>query len=253
MVVQPVLSLIFPAFNEARSISTTLLEAVQYLEKHKLTYEIIVSADGNDGTRDIVAEMSKSNPLIRGIGSSERRGKGRGIRNAVTLATGKWIGFSDADNKTPITEFDKFIPFLEKGKEVVIGSRGGRQARIERPQPWYRRIGARGFAVFMHVFTGLWKISDTQCGFKFFQADVAHDLFSRQQIDGYMFDVEILYLAKKAGYCVAQVPIRWRDDGDSRLQLLRGNIQNVVDVLSISFRKYAPPSPRASRYKRITS
>jgi dolichyl-phosphate beta-glucosyltransferase len=239
MVDQPVLSLIFPAFNEAAAISATLLEAVQYLQDRKIGYEIIVSSDGNDGTREIVSQMAKTNPGILSIGSPQRGGKGKGIRKAVALAKGKWIGFSDADNKTPITEFEKFIPFLEKGTEVVIGTRGSRRSRVERPQPWYRRVGGRGFAVFMHIFTGLWEITDTQCGFKFFQADVAHDLFNRQQIDGYMFDVEILYLAKKAGYRITQVPIRWRDDGDSRLQLLSGNIRNVLDIFSIRLRKYA--------------
>jgi len=248
---QPKLSLIFPAFNEARSIANTIQEAVEYLEKRQITYEIIVSADGKDGTREIVAEWSKTNPRIRGIGSPERCGKGKGIRNAVALATGQWIGFSDADNKTPITEFDKFLPLLEQGTEVGIGSRGSRESSIERPQPWYRRFGSMGFGLFMHVSTGLWGITDTQCGFKFFQADIAHDLFSRQQIDGYMFDVEILYLAKKAGYRLVQVPIRWRDDGDSRLELLSGNIRNVRDVISIRFRNYSTPGVRASQEKML--
>jgi dolichyl-phosphate beta-glucosyltransferase len=243
------LSLIFPAYNEARSITNTLKEAVEYLENHHITYEIIVSADGTDGTREIVAELSKTNPRIKEIGSVERAGKGKGIRNAVSISTGKWIGFSDADNKTPITEMDKIIPFLEQGIEMVIGSRGGRQSLIERPQPWYRRVGAKGFAVFMHSVTGLWEIVDTQCGFKFFQAEIAKDLFSRQRIDGYMYDVEIIYLAKKAGYRMAQVPIRWRDDGDSRLQLLSGNIRNVRDVISIRFRNYSPPAVKAPQEK----
>lgn len=240
------LSLIFPAYNEARSISNTLKEAVEYLEDRHITYEIIVSADGMDGTREMVAELSKTNPRIIGIGSAERRGKGKGIRDAVLMAAGKWVGFSDADNKTPITEMDKFIPLLEQGLEMVIGSRGGRESKIERLQPLYRRIGAKGFALFMHTITGLWEIVDTQCGFKFFQAEIARDLFSRQKIDGYMYDVEIIYLAKKAGYRIAQVPIRWRDDGDSRLQLVSGNIRNVRDVISIPFRHYSPSSIKVS-------
>jgi dolichyl-phosphate beta-glucosyltransferase len=246
---QPKLSLIFPAYNEARSITNSIKEAVEYLEDRHITYEIIVSADGTDGTREIVAELSKTNPRIKVIGTAKRGGKGKGIRNAVTLATGKWIGFSDADNKTPITEFDKFIPFLEQGTDLVIGSRGGRQSQIERPQPLYRRVGAKGFALFMHITSGLWGIADTQCGFKFFQANIAHDLFSRQKIDGYMFDVEILFLAKKAEYRLVHVPIRWRDDGDSRLQLISGNIRNVRDVISIRFRNYSPPAVRVSQEK----
>jgi dolichyl-phosphate beta-glucosyltransferase len=85
----------------------------------------------------------------------------------------------------------------------------------------------------MHAVVGLHDISDTQCGFKFFQRQVALDLFRRQRIDGYMYDVEILYLAEQAGYRIVQVPIRWRDDGDSRLQLFRGNLRNAVDILRL--------------------
>ncbi len=245
LIKQPQLTLIFPAYNEAGSIANTLKEAVEYLNKRKISYEIIVSADGTDGTREIVTDIARANPRIMGIGSVERAGKGRGIRNAVAIARGKWIGFSDADNKTPISELDKFIPFLEQGMEMAIGSRGGRLAHIERRQPWYRRVGAKGFAFFMHVVTGLWEIVDTQCGFKFFQAEIARDLFSRQRIDGYMYDVEIIFLAKKAGYRIAQVPIRWRDDGDSRLQLVSGNIRNVGDVISLPFRRYSPAVVKA--------
>jgi dolichyl-phosphate beta-glucosyltransferase len=239
MIETPLLTLIFPAYNEARTINNTLHETIQYLDQKQIIYEIIVSADGNDGTREIVTELCKSNPRIRVIGSSERGGKGKGIRSAVAIAQGKWIGFADADNKTPIAEFDKFIPYLKEGIEVAIGSRGYRQSFVERPQPWYRRIGSKGFGVFMHLSVGLWDIADTQCGFKFFQSEIAHDLFCRQQIDGYMYDVEILFLAKQSSYRIQQIPIRWRDDGDSRLELFRGNIRNILDVLSIRFRRYS--------------
>jgi dolichyl-phosphate beta-glucosyltransferase len=230
------ISLIFPAYNEVKRIASTIKEAEEYFKARNLSaYEIIVSADGTDGTRELVGEMGAADARIQAIGSPQRLGKGRGIREAVKIASGKYIGFSDADNKTPITELDKVYPFLQQGIEVVIGSRGSRNSEIERPQPFYRQLGSRGFAVFMHVVTGLWKISDTQCGFKFFQGQIAHDLFDRQLINGYMYDVEILYLAKQSGYRIQQVPIRWRDDGDSRLQLVSGNIQNVQDIFRIRF------------------
>ena len=245
--IKPLLSLIFPAYNESKTIEGTIQEAVHYLEQYQIPYEIIVSADGNDGTREIVAEMGKANPCIRVIGSPERGGKGKGIRNAVAIAQGKWIGFSDADNKTPITEFDKFLPYLYQGVEVIIGSRGAPQSRVERKQPLFRQVGSRGFALFFHLVLGLWEIVDSQCGFKFFQAVAARDLFARQQIDGYMYDGEILYLAKQAGYRIQQIPIRWRDDGDSRLDLVRGNIQNVKDILSIRFRRYSSSKTATDR------
>jgi dolichyl-phosphate beta-glucosyltransferase len=230
------ITLIIPAYNEAGVIENTVLEACSYFESKNMDYEIIVSADGNDGTREIVSGVRRKNPRIFVIGGVERRGKGYGIRQAIKVAVGDIIGYTDADNKTPINEFDKFTPLLlADGYDVIIGSRGERESRIERYQPWYRQIGSKGFGVFMHLAAGLWDISDTQCGFKFFQAGVARDLFSRQLIDGYMFDVEILFLARKLGYTIQQVPIRWRDDGDSRLDLISGNIRNFKDVLKIRY------------------
>ena len=231
---QPYVSLIFPAYNEARRIAGTIGEAKQYFEARGFTYEIIISADGNDGTREIVAEMAKSDPGLKVIGSVERLGKGYGIRQAIPLASGQIVGFADADNKTPIDEFDKVKPLLEQN-DIVIGSRGLKESQIERPQPLHRQLGSRGFGIFMHLVVGLNDIIDTQCGFKFFRRPVAVDLFERQQIDGYMYDVEILYLARKTGYSIAQVPVRWRDDGDSRLQLVSGNIRNAMDIFRIRF------------------
>ena len=133
----------------------------------------------------------------------------------------------------PIEEFDKIRPWLSQGYDVVIGSRAMRDSRIERRQPLYRQLGGKGFGVFMHAVVGLQGITDTQCGFKFFSRAAAREIFSRQHIDGYMFDVEILVLARRLGYRIQQVPIRWRDDGDSRLALLGGNLRNVIDIIRI--------------------
>ncbi len=233
------LSLIIPAYNEVQSIRSTLGGAIEYLDSRRLAFEIIVCADGNDGTREAACELACSSgreDQIKVLGSVERRGKGRGIREGVRDAGGDVIGFADADNKTPITEFDKILPFLEAGHEVVIGSRGLRESRIERSQPLYRRLGSKGFGFLMHACVGLNDIADTQCGFKFFQATVAKELFLRQEIDGYMFDVEVLFLARRQGHRITQVPVRWRDDGDSRLQLVSGNLRNLRDLLSIRWR-----------------
>ena len=228
----PEISLVLPAYNEARVIPVTIAEAVRYFDSRQLRYEIIVAADGADGTREIVREMARSNPALRVTGADARRGKGIGIREAVAIATGKIIGYADADNKVPIEEYDKFRPVLATGVEAVIGSRN-KGATIEQKQPLYRRIGSRGFHYFMQTFVGLPGINDTQCGFKFFQHDVAKQLFQRQKIDGYMFDVEILAIARRLGYRIEQVPIRWRDDADSRLELVAGNLRNVRDIFRI--------------------
>jgi len=237
----PDLSLILPAYNEQARIAGTIREVHAYGLSRRLTIEIIVAADGTDGTREAAGSLCGEIPHLTVLGSPERRGKGHGIRQAVRKATGKFIGFADADNKTPITEFDNFLPLLQEGCHAVIGSRGLSESRIERPQRWYRRWGSRGFRVLLSTLIGLPNIRDTQCGFKFFQAHVARDLFARQRIDGYMFDVEILMLAARAGYGIKSVPVRWRDDADSRLELFRGNVRNLVDVLKIRFGSYPQP------------
>lgn len=228
----PDISLILPAYNEARVIPTTIGEAVDYFGARGLSYEIIVAADGSDGTREIVRKMAEANPLLSAIGSDRRRGKGLGIREAVELAKGAIIGYADADNKVPIDEFDKFRPVLAGGVEVVIGTRR-KGATIEKKQPLYRRVGSEGFHWFMQTVVGLPGIQDTQCGFKFFQHAAAKEVFRRQQIDAYMFDVEILAIARRLKFRIEQVPIRWRDDADSRLNLVSGNLRNVRDIFRI--------------------
>jgi len=250
------ITLVLPAYNEVKRIGATIQEARAYFEKRQYDYEIIVAADGDDGTRELVGEIGRSDRRIKIMGTPLRRGKGIGIRQAVMEAQGTIIGFADADNKTPIDELDKFMPRLSEGWDVVIGSRADPRSAIEQAQPLYRRCGSKAFEIIMHAVVGLNDIRDTQCGFKFFQRDAALDLFRRQRIDGYMFDVEILYLSREANYRIAQIPVRWKDDADSRLQLFRGNLRNAIDLLSIPFlhRKTGPAmeltkdAPRPPKY-----
>jgi dolichyl-phosphate beta-glucosyltransferase len=146
----------------------------------------------------------------------------------------------------PITEFDKLEDWLRSGCEVVIGSRGLPASIIVRNQRRVRQVGSRAFAFVMHTLIGLHDIVDTQCGFKFFRREAAIDLFARQKVDGYMFDVEILLMAKQAGYRVKEVPIRWRDDHDSRLNLFAGNFRNGLELLSIWWRLGRASSARGA-------
>jgi dolichyl-phosphate beta-glucosyltransferase len=245
------ISIVVPAYNEARSILATLGEMIAYLDAGPYAFEIIVSADGNDGTRELVRELAARDSRVKVIGNDVRCGKGYGVREGVRLAQGDVIGFVDADNKTPISEFDKFESRFADGADVVIGSRGLRESRVERYQPLYRRLGSRVFALGMHAVVGLDDIVDTQCGFKFFRRQAARDIFDQQRIDGYMFDVEILHLATQAGYRIAQVPVRWRDDGDSRLELVRGNARNFIDLLRIRFGRAARSRVAASAKDKV--
>ena len=226
-------SLVLPAFNEAATIAGTIRETGCYFAARGLRYEVIVAADGDDGTRELASEIAAKGEPVRVIGYRERRGKGRGVREAMALARGDIAGYMDADNKVPIEEFDKIHPWFSQGYDVAIGSRAMKDSQIERRQPLYRQLGGKAFGMVMHAAVGLSGITDTQCGFKFFTRAAAAAIFGRQQIDGYMFDVEILVLARRLGYRIQQVPIRWRDDGDSRLEVVRGNLRNAVDILRI--------------------
>jgi dolichyl-phosphate beta-glucosyltransferase len=231
----PFLSVIVPAYNESATIVRTLSAMKAFLDRQPYEYEVIVSADGTDGTREAASAFVAGDPRFRVIGSPERGGKGRGIRNGVEIARGEIIGFIDADYKTPVEEIDKLLPALREGFDLAIGSRAVAESQIDRRQPLYRRLGSRVFAGVMRALVGLHGIGDTQCGFKFFQGAVARDLFARQRIDGYMFDVEILVLARKTGYRIKEVGVRWADDGDSRYDPVGGTWRNAKELLRIRF------------------
>lgn len=240
----PELSIVIPAYNEAKTIVGTLIAVRDYLQQKGEAFEIIVSADGNDGTRERAREFAGTDERFIVIGSAKRGGKGRGVREGVHLARGQVIGFVDADYKTPIEEIERIVPALVQGYDIIIGSRRAGESKIVRKQKLYRRIGSKVFASCMRAVTGLRGIADTQCGFKFFTRKAARDIFSRQTIDGYMFDVEVLRLAQTLGYRVKEVGVRWQDDGDSRLDLVAGNWRNAQDILKIGLGRFKVPAPR---------
>ena len=236
------LSVVLPAYNEAQSIRSTLAAMREFLDRQPYSYEIIVAADGDDDTPAIVNEIARDWPVLKLTAEPGRHGKGHGLRRGMRLTTGQIVGFIDADYKTPIDENAGFLPWFERGYDLVVGSRGLADSKIEVYQPLYRQIGSRLFGIGMHAVIGLRHIRDTQCGFKFFTRAAADAIFPRARIDGYMCDVEILYLAEQLGFSAKEVGIRWRDDGDSRLALISGNLQNFVDILRIRFAPLVRPS-----------
>lgn len=231
------LSVVLPAYNEAQSIRSTIAAMREFLDRQSFTYEIIVAADGDDETPQIVREIAGSWDGLKLTAELGRHGKGHGLRRGMRLATGQIVGFLDADYKTPVDEITKLLPWIDAGYDLVAGSRNVAESRVEVYQPLHRRIGSRLFALGMHALVGLHHIRDTQCGFKFFTRDCADEIFRRARIDGYMCDVEILVLAERLGFSVREVGIVWRDDGDSRLELVRGNVRNVLDLVRIRLRR----------------
>jgi dolichyl-phosphate beta-glucosyltransferase len=249
------LTIVMPAYNEGKRIGLALEKTLVYLGRQSFNSQIIVVDDGSrDNTIQVVEDFCARTPaILKGacnlclLRNETNRGKGYSIRRGVAEATGRFIGFADADYKTPIEEFDKIIPWLQQGWDVVIGSRGLDESRIEVAQPVHRRLGSKAFALVMHWLIGLPDIRDTQCGFKFFKREAALDVFARQQVNGYMFDVESLAIADGLGYRIRQVPIRWHNDADSRYKVVSGTLRNLGELVRIRWRLWRNPPKRERR------
>jgi dolichyl-phosphate beta-glucosyltransferase len=237
-VTRPYLSIVVPTYNEARAIGGALDAMRHYLDRQTYAYEVIVASDGDDSTPDIVLERARDWPQLRLSAERRRCGKGHGLRRGFAMANGEIVGFLDGDYKTPIEEMEKLLPWLSQGIDLVVGSRALADSRIEVQAPWFRRVGSHVFAVGLRALIGLPHVHDTQCGFKFFTAQAAHDIFGNARVDGYMVDIEILWLAQRLGLKVKEVGVVWTDDADSRLDLVRGNIRNCIELLQIRFTNY---------------
>lgn len=228
------LTLIIPGYNEEARISLTLERSAAYLAAQPWQWEILVVDDGSaDQMSARVEEFARQWPQVRSLRHSPNRGKGYAIRQGVMAAQGRYIGFTDADYKTDIAALAPAMALLEAGADGVIGDRTLSQSRIAVPRRRYRQLGTEVFRGVLLRLIGLAGFADTQCGFKFFRAEVMRDLFSRQKVDGYMFDVEILLLAVQAGHRIERLAVDWRDDPDSRFKPLSGTWRNLRELARI--------------------
>ena len=218
------ISIIIPAFNEQGRLPDTLRRVEQYLQETAWDFhETLVVDDGStDGTVDAAMRFAHANPNIRVLRNPGNRGKGYSVRHGMLEAKGEWRLFSDADLSTPIEELEKLWCAVAEGNdEIAIGSRALDRSLIGVHQPGLRESMGRVFNVVMRAVTGL-PISDTQCGFKLFRADVAQEIFSRQRLERFGFDAEILYIAFKRGYTIAEIPVRWNHVEGSKVSMLTG-------------------------------
>ena len=230
---EPSLSIVIPAYNEEAVIKNTLDRAGKYLEGRYPPYEIIVVCDGcKDNTARLAEEAGKANHRIRVLDRKTNMGKGFSVRQGCLEAKGKYIIFTDADLSTPIDEIEKLLKWLEEGYDIAIGSRGLSESDIQIRQPWYRETMGKIFNLFVQAIA-IRGISDTQCGFKGFKRDVAKDVFKRQTINGFGFDVELLYIARRLGYSIKEVPVRWLNRQASRVNPLVHPIQMLFDLIKI--------------------
>lgn len=227
------LSIVVPAHNEGWRLPDTLKTLLAFLASQSYKAEVIVVENGStDDTVTVIQRMMVGNQNLRLITRHEA-GKGGAVQAGVLEARGRAIFLCDADLSTPAAEIPRFLASLDNGYDIVLGSREGVGA-IRYGEPEYRHIMGRVFNKIVQVLA-VPDIEDTQCGFKAFTGASANALFPRQTIQGWAFDVEILYLARKSGLRIAELPVEWRFNNDTKVKALRDTRVMLTDIIKIRF------------------
>ncbi len=226
-------SIIIPAYNEGARVGATLEKVLAYVAERGWDVEIIAVNDGSrDNTAEIVRQHAEKNPEVRLLENPGNRGKGYSVRNGMLHARGEVLLFSDADLSSPIEEAPKLFAALAEGADVAIGSRWLQSDLQTQKQPLYRQLFGRVFNLMLRITLNL-KFKDTQCGFKAFTRRAAQALFPLQRIERWGFDPELLYLANKFHFKVAEVPVLWAHSEGTRISPLRDGIKMFAEMLRI--------------------
>jgi glycosyltransferase involved in cell wall biosynthesis len=226
----PFFSIVIPAYNEERRLPGTLERLSQFLQKQPFASEIIVVENGSDDrTFEIAQGFADGHKNVHAL--RERRGKGLAVHRGVTAASGEYIFFCDADLSMPVEEISKFLPPQLQGVDIAIASREA-PGSVRYNEPYYRHFTGRVFNTLIHLLV-LPGLQDTQCGFKCIRAEVARDIFPYQTLTGWAFDVELLYIARHHGYQIAEIPIHWYFNADSKISVFRDSLRMFLDLLLI--------------------
>lgn len=226
----PFFSIIIPAHNEQNRLPGTLEQIFHFLEQQTFTSEVIVVENGSiDKTYELAQQFAKQHANLRLLQS--KKGKGAAVRHGMLNAQGEYRFMCDADLSMPVGEIVKFTPPQLQDFDIAIASREAKGA-VRYNEPSYRHWGGRGinFIIQTLILPGL---NDTQCGFKCFRAEVAEDLFKRQTLAGWSFDIELLYIARHHGYRIMEIPIHWYHFSDSKVSALRDALRMIRDIFRI--------------------
>jgi dolichyl-phosphate beta-glucosyltransferase len=225
---------VVPAYNEQGRIEDSLVKIRDYMEGVGLGFEIIVVDDGSrDRTSEMVAELARGDARIQLVQNRKNLGKGAAVRNGVRSSAGDVVLFSDADLSTPIEEFESLLPWLQS-HGLVIASRSLPDSEVLVHQPFYREMMGRIYNLLVRILV-VRGLIDTQCGFKLMSRRAADDIFRRQRIDSFSFDVEMILIARKLGYAVKEVPVRWINSRASKVHPVVDSIQMLLDLIRIKF------------------
>jgi glycosyltransferase involved in cell wall biosynthesis len=228
---QPFLSIIIPAHNEARRLPPSLEKIDAFLDTQPFDAEVLVVENGSiDDTLGIAESYAEKMPRLRVL-HEDLRGKGLAVRRGMLAASGEYRFLCDADLSMPIEQITRFLPPELDGFDIAIGSREV-AGSVRYDEPWYRHQIGRVFNTMVRwvLLPGL---QDTQCGFKCFRGDVAEKIFPLQILTGMSFDAEVLYIARKFGYTIREIPIDWYFDPDSRVRLVGDSMRMGIDLISI--------------------
>lgn len=230
---QPLLSLIIPAYNEGERLPTTLPPVFEFLESQDYAFEIIiVNNNSSDDTRDKALSFAATRPYLRVI-DEMTQGKGAAVRSGMMAAKGEYLFMADADFSMPVQEIAKFLPPISEQYDVAIGSREAPGA-VRYNEPQYRHFMGRVFNFYVKVLA-IPGFEDTQCGFKCFRREVALEILPNQTINGWAFDVELLFIALRRGYRIIEVPVHWYYGENSRVSPIRDTINMIREVLRIRY------------------
>jgi dolichyl-phosphate beta-glucosyltransferase len=224
-------SIVIPAYNEGAIIRDVVTGADFFLRGHLQDYEIIVVDDGSaDDTLRVLAGVR--NIPLKVIANGANRGKGYSVRRGIEAAVKEYVLFCDADLSTPLSELLKFLPYFDQGYDIVIGSRALPDSRLAKRQGILRRSMGKTFNFLLQRLL-LKGIRDTQCGFKCFRRDQAKELFSRQKVERFCFDAEILYIARRWGLKIRETGVEWANRPDSRVAIVNDSLGMFIDLFRI--------------------
>ena len=229
------LSIVIPAYNEEKRLPSTLERVLGHLDSSGWDFaEIVVVDDGSsDGTAAVASDFQAKDPRVRLLRNPGNRGKGYAVRHGMLEARGDWRLFTDADLSAPIEELEKLMQAAQtRGFEVAIGSRALDRSMIGVHQSRLRENAGRVFNLIMRTVLGL-PLWDTQCGFKLYAARAAENIFRRQRLERFGFDAEVLYLARRLGYRIAEVPVRWNHVEGTKISMFRDSLGMFLDLLRV--------------------
>jgi dolichyl-phosphate beta-glucosyltransferase len=227
----PFLTIVIPAYNEESRLPRTLAEVTEFIEVQDYEAEVLVVDDGSvDRTAEVTEQFSAEHPCVRLI-RARHSGKGHAVKTGLLQARGEYAFLCDADLAMPITELPKFLPPQQNSYHVAIGSREAKGA-VRYDEPAYRHLMGRVFNWLVKVMA-VPGFEDTQCGFKCFHHSVTQDLFSHQTIDGFSFDVEVLYIAQKRGHRIIEVPIHWYYQAESKVHPFKDTFRMFRDMMKV--------------------